>query len=69
MNTTALYRVWTGPTMVRAVADTLTERGLDVEIEGTEHVFVRGTGNDIAWALRCPVGSIDWQRFITKVGK
>ena len=34
------FKVYTGPTLVRNVAHRLRQAGFDVEIEGTENVYV-----------------------------
>ena len=35
------YKVWTGPTQVQGAADLLRKAGLNVTLEGTEHVYVQ----------------------------
>jgi hypothetical protein len=34
------YTVWTGPTQVQGAADLLRQAGLNVTLEGTEHVYL-----------------------------
>lgn len=50
----ALFRCWTGPTCVKAVAKMMREAGLTVECEGTEHVLVISEGltlDGAAWNI------------------
>lgn len=39
-------RVWTGPALVRQIADKLAEAGVDVVYVGTENLLVDGEGAD-----------------------
>jgi hypothetical protein len=41
-----LLRVWTGPCLVRQIADKLTEAGVEVTYAGTETVLVEADGAD-----------------------
>lgn len=34
------YRIYTGPSIVKAIADRLSAAGLNVVVTGTEHVYV-----------------------------
>jgi hypothetical protein len=43
---TFLLRVWTGPCLVRQLADKARDAGVTVTCEGTEHVYVRADGSD-----------------------
>jgi hypothetical protein len=45
MSNNYLIRFWTGPTLVKQLADKAREAGLDVEIEGTEHIYIRCFGS------------------------
>jgi len=42
-----LYRIWTGPADVAREAAYARDNGLCVEIEGTEHIFVRATARQL----------------------
>lgn len=48
----ALFRCWTGPTLVKDVAAMMREAGVEVRCEGTEHVLVVSEGETLdgaAW--------------------
>ena len=46
---TKQVKFWTGPTLVKAIADRMREAGIVVDIEGTEHVYCQIDGwNDKA---------------------
>lgn len=40
------YRVYTGPTLVGAIAQRLRNAGVNVFLEGTAHVYVQDTTQD-----------------------
>lgn len=40
------YRLYTGPTVVKTAAEALRAAGLEVVVEGTEHVYVLAPSND-----------------------
>lgn len=42
----ALFSCWTGPVLVKQLADKMREAGLTVACEGTEHVHVESEGTD-----------------------
>lgn len=41
-----LLRAWTGPCLVRQLADKLRDAGVTVTCEGTEHVYVLSDGTE-----------------------
>ncbi len=43
-------KFWTGPCSVKEIADGMRKAGIQVDIEGTEHVYVTGDG-------ACPDGA------------
>jgi len=47
-----LLRAWTGPALVKQIADKVREAGFQGVLEGTEHVMFEGegtTGEAAAW--------------------
>ena len=47
-----VFRVHTGPTQVKSMAESFREAGLDVQIEGTESIYVQTEGRDYISAAK-----------------
>lgn len=52
MSNSYKVKFWTGPTLVKDIADAMRKAGIQVDLEGTEYVYVTSEGDSFdgaAW--------------------